>query len=33
MMIEGGGWEIIDLGVDVSTEKFIEAAEKHPEQL
>ena len=30
MMIEGGGWEIIDLGVDVSTEKFIEAAEKHP---
>jgi methanogenic corrinoid protein MtbC1 len=22
MMIEGGGWEVIDLGVDVGTEKF-----------
>ena len=30
MMIEGAGWEIIDLGVDVSTEKFIEAVETHP---
>ncbi|NLE35537.1 MAG: cobalamin-binding protein [Bacteroidales bacterium] len=30
MMIEGAGWEIIDLGVDVSTEKFIEAADDHP---
>jgi methanogenic corrinoid protein MtbC1 len=30
MMIEGAGWEIIDLGVDVSAEKFIQAAEKHP---
>ncbi len=30
MMIEGAGWEIIDLGVDVSTEKFKQAAEKHP---
>jgi methanogenic corrinoid protein MtbC1 len=30
MMIEGAGWEIIDLGVDVSTEKFMEAAQKHP---
>lgn len=29
-MIEGSGWEIVDLGVDVSTEKFIEAVEKHP---
>jgi methanogenic corrinoid protein MtbC1 len=28
--IEGSGWEIIDLGVDVSTDKFIQAAEKHP---
>lgn len=25
MMIEVGGWEIIDLGVDVSTEKFLKA--------
>jgi methanogenic corrinoid protein MtbC1 len=30
MMIEGAGWEIIDLGVDVSAEKFIQAADKHP---
>ncbi len=31
MMIEGGGWEIIDLGVDVSTDKFMLAVEKHPD--
>jgi methanogenic corrinoid protein MtbC1 len=30
MMIEGGGWEVIDLGVDVSTEKFMNALEEHP---
>jgi methanogenic corrinoid protein MtbC1 len=30
MMIEGGGWEVIDLGVDVSTEKFLKALEEHP---
>lgn len=30
MMVEGGGWEIIDLGVDVSTEKFIEVIEENP---
>lgn len=30
LMIEGAGWEIIDLGVDVSIDKFIDAAEKHP---
>jgi methanogenic corrinoid protein MtbC1 len=30
MMIEGGGWEVIDLGVDVSTEKFLGALEEHP---
>lgn len=30
MMIEGSGWEIIDLGVDVSADKFIQAVEKHP---
>ena len=30
MMIEGGGWTIIDLGVDVSTEKFIEALNANP---
>jgi len=30
MMIEGAGWEIIDLGVDVGTEKFIKALEDNP---
>ena len=30
MMIEGGGWEVIDLGVDVGPEKFIKAIEDHP---
>ncbi len=30
MMIEGGGWEVVDLGVDVSTEKFIESIEQYP---
>ena len=31
MTIEGSGWEVIDLGVDVKPEKFIETIEKHPE--
>ncbi len=30
MMIEGGGWEIIDLGVDVKTDKFLKAVEDNP---
>jgi 5-methyltetrahydrofolate--homocysteine methyltransferase len=30
MMIEGGGWEIIDLGVDVSADKFLRAIEDNP---
>jgi len=30
MMIEGGGWEVIDLGVDVKKEKFISIIEEHP---
>jgi len=30
MMIEGAGWEVIDLGVDVSAQKFIETIERHP---
>lgn len=30
MMIEGGGWEIIDLGVDVSAEKFLKAIDENP---
>jgi methanogenic corrinoid protein MtbC1 len=30
MMIEGGGWEVIDLGVDVGTEKFMNALDENP---
>jgi len=30
MMIEGGGWEVIDLGVDVGTEKFMKAIDENP---
>ena len=30
MAVEGSGWEVIDLGVDVKTEKFIEALEHNP---
>ena len=30
MMIEGGGWEVIDLGVDVKKEKFMETIEHNP---
>jgi 5-methyltetrahydrofolate--homocysteine methyltransferase len=31
MMIEGGGWEVIDLGVDVGAEKFLKTMEEHPD--
>jgi len=30
MMIEGAGWEVIDLGVDVKTEKFENAVKQNP---
>ncbi|MDO9580233.1 MAG: corrinoid protein [Bacteroidales bacterium] len=30
MMIEGGGWEVIDLGVDVGTEKFLRVLDENP---
>ncbi|MBT3241635.1 MAG: cobalamin-binding protein [Bacteroidetes bacterium] len=30
MMVEGGGWEVIDLGIDVQSGKFIEALDEHP---
>jgi methanogenic corrinoid protein MtbC1 len=30
MMIEGGGWTIVDLGVDVGTERFVVALENNP---
>jgi 5-methyltetrahydrofolate--homocysteine methyltransferase len=32
-MLEGGGFEVIDLGVDVPPEKFIEAVKKKPVQI
>lgn len=31
MMIEGSGWEVIDLGVDVSTEKLMETITANPD--
>ena len=30
MMIEGGGWEVIDLGVDAGTDKFLKAIDENP---
>ena len=30
MMVEGAGWEVIDLGVDVKSEQFISALDTHP---
>ena len=30
MVVEGNGWEVIDLGVDVKTAKFVDAIGKHP---
>jgi methanogenic corrinoid protein MtbC1 len=30
MMIEGGGWEVIDLGVDAGADKFLKAIDEHP---
>lgn len=30
MMIEGAGWEVIDLGVDVRSDEFLETIEQHP---
>jgi len=32
MMLEGGGFEVIDLGIDVSANKFIEAIRQHQPQ-
>jgi methanogenic corrinoid protein MtbC1 len=31
MMVEGSGWEVIDLGVDVGSAKFIKAIEEKPD--
>jgi len=30
MMVEGGGWKVIDLGVDVSIDKYVQAVAEHP---
>lgn len=30
MMVEGAGWEVIDLGVDVAAEKYINALNQYP---
>ncbi|MCX6309204.1 MAG: cobalamin-dependent protein [Bacteroidia bacterium] len=30
MMVEGSGWSVIDLGVDVPAERYIAAAKEHP---
>ena len=30
MMVEGAGWEVIDLGVDAGPEKFIDILDKNP---
>jgi 5-methyltetrahydrofolate--homocysteine methyltransferase len=33
MMLEGGGFEVIDLGIDVPGDKFVEAIKKHQAQV
>ena len=33
MMLEGGGFEVVDLGIDVSAEKFVEAIKAHRPQV
>lgn len=33
MMLEGAGFEVVDIGINTPVEKFIEAAEKHPDAL
>jgi 5-methyltetrahydrofolate--homocysteine methyltransferase len=30
MVLEGGGWQVIDLGVDTTTDKFLHALSDHP---
>ena len=33
MMVEGAGWEVIDLGVDVKPEQFVSALDTHPKAI
>jgi len=30
MMVEGNGWEVIDLGTDVNSQRFVEELKNHP---
>ncbi|MCP4249126.1 MAG: cobalamin-binding protein [bacterium] len=30
MLLEGAGWQIVDLGVDCQSDKYVEALEQHP---
>jgi len=30
MMVEGAGWEVVDLGVDVKADRFLAEIERHP---
>ena len=30
MMVEGAGWEVIDIGIDQQVESFVEAVERYP---
>jgi 5-methyltetrahydrofolate--homocysteine methyltransferase len=30
MVVAGNGWEVVDLGVDVKTAKFLDAIRSHP---
>jgi methanogenic corrinoid protein MtbC1 len=30
MIVEGAGWEVVDLGIDVPASKFLAAVEEHP---
>jgi len=30
-MVQGAGWEVIDIGIDQPTESFLRAIEHHPE--
>lgn len=30
MVVEGNGWEVVDLGVDVNSSKFIDSIKEHP---
>jgi 5-methyltetrahydrofolate--homocysteine methyltransferase len=33
MIVEGAGWEVIDLGVDVPSQKFKQSVQDHPEAI